>query len=131
MNIYMLRHGETDWNLAGRLQGHTDIPLNQNGKNQIRIAAEALNALATDIDLIFSSPLSRAYESAEIVADRLNYEKKNIVVEPLLIERGFGVGEGFLLAERAEKYPGDNYPGMESFDRLIERANMNLEVFIC
>ena len=131
MNIYMLRHGETDWNLAGRLQGHTDIPLNQNGKNQIRIAAEALNALATDIDLIFSSPLSRAYERAEIVADRLNYEKKNIVVEPLLIERGFGVGEGLLLAERAEKYPGDNYPGMESFDRLIERANMNLEVFIC
>ena len=55
MNIYLLRHGETDWNQEGRLQGHTDIPLNQNGRVQINYAAEILTNLHADIDLIISS----------------------------------------------------------------------------
>ena len=123
MNIYMLRHGETDWNQVGRLQGHTDIPLNQAGKEQINVAAETLIGLGIDIDLIYASPLARAHESAEIVADRLGYGKKNVIIEPLLVERSFGVGEGMTLSERTEQYPGRNYPGMESFEQLIERAH--------
>lgn len=123
MNIYLLRHGETDWNQEGRLQGHTDIPLNQNGRMQINHAAEALANLHIGIDLIISSPLSRAYESAGIAAERLSYEKDNIIIEPLLIERCFGAGEGLTIAERKEKYPNDIYPKMESYEDLIERAH--------
>ena len=122
INIFLLRHGETDWNQEGRLQGHMDIPLNANGKSQISHAAQILKDLHPDIDLIISSPLSRAYESAEIVAGELAYKKKDILVEPLLTERSFGVGEGLTAAERSEKYPGDLYPGMESFEDLLERA---------
>ena len=123
MNIYLVRHGETDWNREERLQGHTDIPLNQNGRLQINHAAEVLENLCVDIDLIISSPLLRAYESAEIFAEKLSYEKDNIVTEPLLIERCFGVGEGLTIGERKEKYPDNIYPEMESFKDLIERAH--------
>lgn len=122
MNIYLLRHGETDWNKEGRLQGHTDIPLNGNGRTQIRNAAKILADRYSPMDLILSSPLVRAYESAQIVADRLSYEKKNIIVEPLLIERGFGLGEGLTADERKDKYPDGIYPEMESYEDLIERA---------
>ena len=122
MNIYLLRHGETDWNKEGRLQGHTDIPLNSSGRTQIKNAAEVLADLSFPIDLILSSPLVRAYESAQIVADRLSYENENIIVEPLLIERRFGLGEGLTVAERKDKYPDGIYPEMESYEDLIERA---------
>lgn len=71
MNLYLLRHGETDWNREGRLQGRTDIPLNQTGREQVRRAAEVLAARSPHIDLIFTSPLARARESAGIVAERL------------------------------------------------------------
>lgn len=123
MNIYLLRHGETDWNKEGRLQGHTDIPLNSTGRRQICNAAEVLADLPEPIDLILSSPLVRAYESAQIVADRLSYKKENIVVEPLLIERGFGLGEGLTVAERKDKFPDGIFPEMESYEDLIERAH--------
>lgn len=49
MNIFLLRHGETDFNRAGRLQGHMDIPLNQNGRTQVSHAAEILAGLNTGI----------------------------------------------------------------------------------
>lgn len=130
MNIFLLRHGETDWNQAGRLQGHMDIPLNQNGRLQISHAADILANLYQDIDLVITSPLSRARESAEIVSDRLAYERTDIIVEPLLIERGFGEGEGLTIAERKEKYPDDIYPGMESLNALLERAHSAFERII-
>ena len=130
MNIILLRHGETDWNQAGRLQGHMDIPLNQNGRLQIGHAAQILADLYPDIDLVISSPLSRARESAEIVSDRLAYKRSDIIVEPLLIERCFGAGEGLTITERGEKYPDDNYPGMESLNDLLKRARSAFERII-
>lgn len=130
MNIFLLRHGETDWNQEERLQGHMDIPLNQNGRAQISHAAEILSDLHPDIDLIVSSPLSRAYESAEIVADKLAYEKTNIVIEPLLIERCFGAGESLTISERCEKYPNDIYPGMESLEDMLQRAHSVFEKIV-
>ena len=129
MNIYLLRHGQTDWNLEGRIQGHTDIPLNPCGKVQIAQTATDLAGICPNMDLILCSPLSRARESARIAAEKLNYPKDRIIEEPLLIERCFGEAEGLTAAEREEKYPNYHYsdinyhfPGMESFEELIERA---------
>lgn len=122
MNIYLIRHGETDWNHVGRVQGHTDIPLNVCGREQMKHVAEVLAGLPEQMDVIVSSPLLRARESAEIVADRLVYPKENIVVEPMLIERCFGEGEGLTVAERNEKYPDGIVPGRELLEDLLSRA---------
>lgn len=122
MDLYLLRHGETDWNRAGLLQGHTDISLNENGRRQISETVQKLSALKVEMDLILSSPLHRAYESAGIAARKLGYPPENIVVEPMLIERGFGAGEGMTLAERNARFPDHDYPGMESQADLVRRA---------
>ena len=134
MSIYLLRHGETDWNKEGRIQGHTDIPLNQNGRLQIAQTAAGLAGICPDMDLILCSPLSRARESARIAADRLSYPEDRIIEEQLLIERCFGEAEGLTAAEREEKYPNYQYsdtgyyfPGMESFDDLMGRARNAME----
>lgn len=129
MNIYLLRHGETDWNKEGRIQGHTDIPLNENGRMQITRTTAGLSGACPDMDVILCSPLSRAKESARIAAEQLNYPREKIIVEPMLIERGFGEAEGLTAAEREEKYPNYHYsdigyffPGMEPFEQLLGRA---------
>ena len=129
MNIFLLRHGETDWNREGRIQGHTDIPLNENGRAQIARTAEGLSGVCHGVDAVLCSPLSRARESARIAAEKLNYPTEKIIVEPLLIERSFGEAEGLTAAQREEKYPNYHYsninyvfPGMESFEELFERA---------
>lgn len=130
MNIYLLRHGETDWNKEGRIQGHTDIHLNQHGRIQIAQTAANLASVCHDMDVILCSPLSRAKESAGIAAEQLHYPKDKIIVEPLLVERGFGEAEGLTAAEREQKFPNYHYsdvgyvfPGMESFEELMERAD--------
>lgn len=129
MNIYLLRHGETDWNKEGRIQGHTDIPLNDNGRAQIVRTAEGLADVCRGVDEVLCSPLSRARESARIAAEKLNYPTERIIVETLLIERSFGEAEGLTAAQREEKYPNYHYsdinyvfPGMEPFEELMERA---------
>lgn len=137
MNIYLLRHGETDWNKDGRIQGHTDIPLNQKGRMQVGQAAEVLANLPLDIDFIYSSPLIRAYESAEIAADRLSYDKKKIIVEPMLIERCFGEAEGLSATEREVRFPSYQYadtgyyfPGIELYKDLLKRARTVFEKIV-
>lgn len=130
MNVYLLRHGETDWNKEGRIQGHTDIPLNQTGRMQIAQAAKGLAEVCPCIDLIICSPLVRAHESAEIAAKNLHYPIDRIVVEPKLIERCFGEAEGMTAEERARKYPnyqysdtGYQFPGIEEYENLMKRAD--------
>ena len=127
MNIYLLRHGETDWNHVGRLQGHTDIPLNECGREQMGHVAEVLAGLSEQMDVIISSPLRRARESAYIVANRLTYPQGNIVVEPMLIERCFGEGEGLTVSERNQKYPDGILPGKEPLEDLLSRARTVFE----
>ncbi len=122
MDIYLLRHGETDWNKKRLLQGHTDIPLNERGRAQVDDTVCRLRALGVRMDVIVSSPLKRARETAEIAAGRLDYPKEKIVVEELLIERGFGEGEGMSLEEMKERYPASDCLGMESGEELIRRA---------
>lgn len=93
-SFYFLRHGETDWNKQGLMQGHTDIPLNDTGRAQAEAAVAALSRVK--IDRIVASPLVRAFETAEIVNRHL---KINIVSEDGIRERHFGSMEGVTYAE--------------------------------
>jgi len=114
----LFRHGQTDWNIDLRLQGTTDIAMNQVGIEQVQTAAKHLD---NSWDLILSSPLSRARQSAEIVAEQIGIE--NIVIEPLLLERAFGIGEGLTYAEWGEKFAKlDDIPGAESRSEVERRA---------
>ncbi len=84
--IYIVRHGQTDWNVKGIMQGRTDIPLNEVGINQALETKEKLKDI--NFDKVFSSPLKRAYETAKIITN------KDIIIDERLIERGNGLLEG-------------------------------------
>lgn len=89
MNIIVVRHGQTDWNVRDLLQGRTDIELNDTGKAQ---AIETANNLKdTNIDAIYASPLKRTQKTAMEINKTRNLE---IIVDDRLIERGFGDYEG-------------------------------------
>ncbi len=129
--FYVLRHGQTDWNVQARLQGSTDIPLNDTGRSQARIAANILAGLG--ITRIVASPLSRALETAQIVGRRLDLDPE---VDPRLIERNFGLFEGLTIDEvrreriemRAHMNPvadidGKHYPdNAEPLGEVIDRV---------
>jgi len=93
-SFYFLRHGETDWNKQGLMQGHTDIPLNETGRAQAEAAAAALSRVS--IDRIVASPLVRARETAEIVNRVL---QKPLALDAGLMERHFGSMEGLTHVE--------------------------------
>ena len=88
-SFYFLRHGETEWNRRDMIQGWSDIPLNDTGRQQARNAAPHIAAAA--IDRIVTSPLARALETAEIINTVL---QKPLATEALLRERNYGVFEG-------------------------------------
>lgn len=124
MNIYLIRHGETDWNREDRRQGRTDIPLNDVGREQIRHAAQLLRQLCPDMDTVYSSPLSRALESAQIVAQTLHWDSRIIHVEPLLIERDFGLTEGLYPQERMARFPDEQNANMEPMEDFLHRVEL-------
>ena len=114
----LLRHGQTDWNIDLRLQGTTDIAMNQIGIEQIQAASKHLTQ---GWDVVLSSPLGRARQSAEIVAAQIGISE--IAIEPLLLERAFGIGEGLTYAEWGEKFSKlDDIPGAESKASVEQRA---------
>ena len=91
MKIFAVRHGQTDWNAKSKVQGRSDIPLNQEGRSQASETAEKLLDINEPIDLVVTSPLIRALETAEIIANRINAK---LEVHQGFIERDFGVFEG-------------------------------------
>jgi alpha-ribazole phosphatase len=92
--LYLTRHGETDWNIKQRFQGHSDIPLNENGRCQ---AADLARRLAEEsIDAIYASNLSRAWETAETIAE---HHSCPLIAEPGLREASFGKWEGMTYNE--------------------------------
>jgi 2,3-bisphosphoglycerate-dependent phosphoglycerate mutase len=93
--LLLVRHGETDWNADGRLQGHTDRPLSDFGRRQARQLAEEL--AAESLEAIYASDLARARETAEIVGERLGLP---VVLEPDLREKDWGTWEGLTAVER-------------------------------
>ncbi len=93
--LLLVRHGETDWNAEGRLQGQTDRPLNDFGRRQARRLAEELEA--EEFAAIYSSDLARAHETAAIVGERLGLP---VVLDPDLREKDWGNWEGLTPVER-------------------------------
>lgn len=98
--LCVVRHGETAWNVEKRIQGHTDIPLNDTGHAQA--LAMAFNAAHQRFSHIFSSDLTRAMQTARYIADR---EDQAVQALPALRERHYGIFQGLTAAEGAERHP--------------------------
>lgn len=134
--LYIVRHGETDWNKMGKYQGITDVPLNENGLNQAKACGEALKDIT--FDRILSSDLSRALVTAETIRGN---RTTPITVDQRLRELNFGDWEAMLFSDIEARWPGlidEMYlrphlvkvPNGESFKDLQDRAWAGLEEFL-
>ncbi|SRR6266568_2487278 len=106
--LYYIRHGETDWNVEGRLQGQCDIPINAKGRTQADLCGGILRDLLAREDGepdFVASPLGRARETMERVRTVLGSDPQGYRVDPRLAEVSFGRWEGFTLAELAARFP--------------------------
>ena len=131
--IYLARHGETDWNRIGRWQGATDIPLSNAGRAQAR--ALAVNLAERGIGRVHASSLSRALETAQIVAEHLGLPAP--AVDGRLRERGYGVFEGLTREQCAERFPAawERYlakgrvtpPGGEPHEEVVARVTAAID----
>lgn len=130
MKIYLVRHGQTSWNVRGIAQGRTNIPLNAIGIQQ----AQNLRAKISDLPIThcYSSPLARARHTAEILTDDRHID---IVLDELLLERGFGEYEGKPGIKMREKNQdignlrqNISPHGMESIRSTFDRADRFLNM---
>ena len=118
MTFAFIRHGQTDWNRDDKLQGSSDIPLNAQGREQ---AHEAAGILADGgWEVVVSSPLSRARETAKIIAHDLGLELGPSY--PSLVERDYGKLEGQSSSKTVARWPHRDYPGAESLDSVVSRG---------
>jgi broad specificity phosphatase PhoE len=124
--ILLARHGESDWNRAGRWQGHTDRPLTDRGREQARALAERLEE--TELDAVYSSDLERARETAEIVAATRGL---GVTTEPELREVDVGSWSGLTRAEAKQRFPegfarwqvgGEGWTDGETYEELGDRV---------
>lgn len=122
--LYFIRHGETDFNNQGLWMGCTDIELNPKGQQQALQAGEALSS--TTIDIIYTSPLKRAYLTAQLIASKQK-NLPSIVILDELRERGFGVLEGTPRNQPLDD-DFDTITGVEPKKLLIIRLNKALSL---
>ena len=136
MTIYVVRHGQTEANRAGRWLGHSDSPLTDLGVAQSHAFADALASLLTDrasLELQ-CSPLPRARRTAALIAERLALAPGQCRISPLLAEHAFGQWEGLTEAEIEARFPGAQkarhrahwtyvVPGGESYEHVYRRAS--------
>ena len=120
--ICILRHGETDWNSQGKLQGCEDTELNEKGRTQ---AIETARYFETENwDIIVSSPLKRAFETAKIIGSQVKISKIHVINE--IKERDYGSASGLLPEERKTRFPNGVIPDQEEFEQLRQRAMTGL-----
>jgi probable phosphoglycerate mutase len=98
--LLLVRHGETDWNATGRIQGHSDTPLNVLGLTQARRAARRLTS--EPVRALYSSDLARAHGTATVIGHALRLP---VITSLQLRERSYGVWEGLTAAEIQARYP--------------------------
>lgn len=131
--LYLIRHGETEWNLYNKTQGCRDIPLNDNGRHQSMMLARRMSVY--NIDKIYSSDLRRAVETASYIAEIL---KKDIIRMKEFREINFGLWEGLTFEEIKKNYPEEHkvwketphnakIPGGEMLKDVYERVMIGLK----
>ena len=108
MKLYFARHGQTNWNLRDRIQGHADTPLNDTGIAQAKALQNWIKSHGLKFDAVYSSPLSRVLETAKIATDN----QYNIIIDERLMERHAGQFEG--------------RPCTELFDHEIDFLDLDL-----
>lgn len=115
----LIRHGQTDWNATARIQGATDIPLNDVGRGQATDAVDPLSRY--DWDFIVSSPLSRAAETADLIGEQLGLDTARRISG--LIERNYGPAEGLRAGAELEalRFPG-GFHGAEAEQDVATRG---------
>lgn len=118
--IVLIRHGETDWNVVRRYQGMSDTLLNETGEQQAKVLACVMRG--EQCDAMASSPSKRAWNTAQPIAAALGFTPEQIVPDPRLMERAYGVAEGLTATERERRYPGDFWEGLETIEELTERV---------
>ena len=134
MRIYLVRHGETEWNKIRRFQGRSNLPLNHEGKKQARALALALKN--TSLMAIYTSPLVRALQTARLIKDF--HPSAPILEENGFIEMDLGEFDGMKVQDWAKQYPDTRkawnenpasvkMPGGESLGEVQDRASKALE----
>lgn len=117
--LYLVRHGETDWNQQRRIQGLTDIPLNETGRAQARATGRLLARRRWDG--VFASPLGRAFETATIISEELGLPDPEAI--DALVERNYGDAEGMTFLDIERRYPDrGSVPGQESREEVVARV---------
>lgn len=123
MNIYIVRHGQTEYNINGRFGGRINVPLNENGEKEARILKEKLSGIK--FDKVYSSPLIRTLKTAEIITD------ENIIKDDRIIERSNGDLEGRLKSEIKDlpdfNDPNETRYNIENIVPFRERINSFFE----
>lgn len=122
MDVLITRHGQTEWNVLKKIQGKVDIELNETGIDQARITADSL--INEEIDLIISSPLKRALQTAQIINENKNVP---IIIDDRISERNFGEYEGVETTSfdfnSLWNYKNDiKYGSAESMKELFDRV---------
>lgn len=126
-SLYIMRHGESKANAARIVAGHLDTPLTERGRQQARRAGQAAREDNLAINVIVSSPLPRARETAEIVAREVGLSERDIILDQLLIERNCGQFEGGPLEDYFAVSEADaEARGVESLESLERRAQLLL-----
>ncbi len=129
--LVFVRHGLTDWNMQMRLQGRENVPLNDEGKIQADEIAYVLKTAleGKKVNGVYTSPLSRAKDTAAFIASRLGYDEAEVVDD--LIERDYSTLSGLTLAERKERFPSaKDYPANieSSSDAAIRMKKVALQL---
>jgi probable phosphoglycerate mutase len=106
VKIYLVRHGETEWNRAGRMQGHLDAPLTMRGEAQARAVGETLRELGVGGFSMVASPLGRTRATAAIIARALGRDPEAITTDHRLMEMTWGAWDGLTNAEIEARDPG-------------------------
>ena len=107
MKLILLRHGESEWNLLNQFTGWTDVGLTKNGIKEAKFSAEQILKKNIIINTIYTSFLKRSTHTAEIIADIINFDKKNIQYDWRLNERHYGALQGLNKSETAIQYGED------------------------
>jgi probable phosphoglycerate mutase len=130
--LYFVRHGLSEMNIRGEMSGHIDTPLTPEGHEQAKRAGQKAREQGISFDIILSSPLQRAHDTAKHIARHVDYDENAIELHDFLKERHYGVLEGSKSIYVDPRYMIDEsvidkHEGVEPLHEMQERANKAIE----